>query len=479
MKSRIWLYLIVAGLLPGISAPAVAQEPLHLSLEQAQEIALANNLGLRSTQLGVRIQEQGVAVEHARFGRSLDLSLSRQSNRSPSFSSLEKVETLTSNTLSTNLGLAQQLTTGGRLGLRFSNQRNSSNAAFNLIDPIYSSGLNLSFTQPLLQGRGRISRIGVDFARVGVEQSQVQNEGRARTLRAEVGRAYWNLLFARENLQVKEQFREGARRVLETVRVRAEMGMDSRSSILQAEVEVARREEEVVTAEGAAAQAEDVLKSLLNLEQHSGPLGLTVVPELSPFAGDLDQGTTLTLSRDPDYQQLELELKNLELQLVLARDQARPSVSLNATAGLSGLGGSYGDDLKVLKDLDARSWQGSLALQVPLGKSPADQRLGQRRLEKERRTVDLEHLRQQLEQQVRQRFRQAGIDRRRAEVAQLAEGLAGRNVAEEEERLKLGLSTARLVLDAQDDLAQARASRLRAVVDYNLSLIEWQRLTGE
>ena len=46
-------------------------------------------------------------------------------------------------------------------------------------------------------------------------------------------------------------------------------------------------------------------------------------------------------------------------------------------------------------------------------------------------------------------------------------------------RLKLGLSTARLVLDAQDDLAQARASRLRAVVDYNQSLIEWQRLTGE
>ncbi|MBI2506299.1 MAG: TolC family protein, partial [Candidatus Latescibacteria bacterium] len=51
--------------------------------------------------------------------------------------------------------------------------------------------------------------------------------------------------------------------------------------------------------------------------------------------------------------------------------------------------------------------------------------------------------------------------------------------AEEEERLKLGLSTARQVLDAQDDLAQARATRLRAVVDYNQSLIEWQRLTGE
>jgi outer membrane protein TolC len=468
-----------AHLLLALPLSSAAQEPLRLSLEEAVDLALRNNLGLRSAQLGVQIQEQGVAVEAARFGRSLDLSLSRESNRSPSFSSLERVETLSSSALSAELGVGQQLRTGGRLGLWFSNRRNSSNAAFNLIDPVYGSGLGLSFTQPLLQGRGRISRVGVDLARMGVEQGQVQREGRARGLRAEVGQSYWNLLFARENLRVKEQFREGARRVLETVQVRADMGVDSRSNILQAEVEVARREEEVVAAEGALAQAEDALKTLLNLEGHAGPLVPTAVPELAPFAGDLDQGLAQVLSRDPAYLQLQLELKNLDLQLDLARDQARPSVNLSASAGLSGLGGSYGDDLEVLRDLDARSWQGRLALELPLGQSPADQGLAKRRLEKERRAVDLENARQQLEQQVRYRFRQVGIDRRRAEVATLAEELAARNVAEEEERLKLGLSTVRQVLDAQDDLAQARASRLRALVDYNQSLIEWQRLTGE
>ena len=472
-------YSLFTTLLLSLPLRAAAQEPLSLSLEEAVDLALKNNLDLRSAELGVKIQEQGVAAERARFGRSLALSLSQQSDRSPSFSSLEEVATLSSTVLNTELGLDQQLQTGGQVGLQFSNRRNSSNAAYNRIDPIYSSGLNLNFNQPLLQGRGRISRIGIDLAQVGVEQSQVEHERRARALRAEVGQAYWNLLFARENLQVKEQFREGARRVLETVQVRADMGVDSHSNILQAQVEVARREEAVVTAEGVVAQAEDALKNLLNLGAQTGPLVPTASPELNSFSGALDQGLTQALSRDPEFRQVQLELKNLELQLSLARDQTRPSVSLNAQAGLSGLGGSYGDDIKVLKDLDARSWQGSLALEVPLGKSPADQRLRQRRLEKERRTVDLEHLRQQLEQQVRQRFRQVGIDRRRAEVAQLAEELAGQNVAEEEERLKLGLSTARQVLDAQDDQSQARASRLQALVDYNQSLIEWQHLTGE
>jgi outer membrane protein TolC len=52
-------------------------------------------------------------------------------------------------------------------------------------------------------------------------------------------------------------------------------------------------------------------------------------------------------------------------------------------------------------------------------------------------------------------------------------------VAEEEDRLTLGLSTVRQVLDAQDDLAEARAKRLRAVVDYSKALIDWEWLTGE
>lgn len=52
-------YPLVAILL--LALPLAAQEPLHLSLEEAVDIALKNNLGLRSTRLGVQIQERGVA----------------------------------------------------------------------------------------------------------------------------------------------------------------------------------------------------------------------------------------------------------------------------------------------------------------------------------------------------------------------------------------------------------------------------------
>ncbi len=45
----------------------------------------------------------------------------------------------------------------------------------------------------------------------------------------------------------------------------------------------------------------------------------------------------------------------------------------------------------------------------------------------------------------------------------------------EQERLKVGLSTTRFVLDFQRDLATAQGNELRAIVDYNKSLSNLNR----
>ena len=70
------------------------------------------------------------------------------------------------------------------------------------------------------------------------------------------------------------------------------------------------------------------------------------------------------------------------------------------------------------------------------------------------------------------------ISRQRTEVSDLAVKLALQNVAEQEERQNFGLSSARQVLDAQDELAETRGLRLQAGLDYRKSRIEWTRLTS-
>ena len=484
MTSRLWRISVGVSLLlvwMFSACPAAAEDTLYVSLDEAVNRALDRSLGIRIARLDTRVQAASVAMEEAKFGRSLGTSVFHQTDRSPSISQLEQVETSTSNTQSVALELSQQLPTGGSIGLGFSNSRSSSNAAFRTIDPVYRSDLELWFSHPLLRGRGKINRAGLEIARNEMERAEVDLEGRLRDLTADVRVAYWNLFFARENLRVNQQLSEGARRVLEMVQARVEMGVDAENVILQAEVGVARREEDIVVAEAGVRDAEDRLKSLIGLDQDRAAWDTHLVPvetpALIPFDDDLATGIDRALSLSSDYRRAEIALSTLDLQTAIARNNMRPSVALTARAGMSGIGGTYRDDLEVLLDAGGRSWQGGLSLDVPLGTSSEREYYLRRKLERKRAEIDVENLKLQIAGQVRRAFRQVHTDRRRVEVAMLAERLAERSVSEEEDRLGLGLSTVRQVLDAQDDLAAARASRLRALVDYNNSLIEWVRIT--
>ncbi|MFH1568178.1 MAG: TolC family protein [Gemmatimonadota bacterium] len=468
---------------PLAAADAAPADSLRLSLRQALDLALDLNPSVQGARVATRIQARALAAEGARFGRSLTAQVSHQADRSPSISSLESVETATSSVLSTSAGISQELVSGGRLGLSFSNSRYSSNAAYRIIDPVYDSGLSLEYTQPLLQGRGAVNRTGREVARNDLAIADADLEEQVRDLTAQVSGAYWDLYFALEKLQVQRQLEEGARRVLETVRTRAEMGAEARTAILQAEVGVARRDQELVSAEGAVRQAEDQLRALLGLDrdraQWQSRLVPTSAPELAPFDGDLGAGVEAALLSSPAFRRAEIQVQSLDLQAALARDRTRPEVNLSAQVGLTGIGGTYGDDLDGLSHADGRTWRGGLSLQVPLGQSADQERYRQRLLEKERGQIDLERLRLAIVQQVREQYRLVEINRRASEVADLVVRLARQNVAEEEQRLSLGLSTVRQVLDAQDELAQSRVASLSAVVDYNRALAEWTRLTGE
>lgn len=473
--------LVLTGALLA-AAPAVAEPKVELTLDRAVDLALENSLDLRAARLDTQIQTTGLRSELARFGRSLNTGLSYQSDRSPSTSSLEGVRTATSNRQSLSVGLAQRLWTGGSLGGQFSASRYYNNAAYFTVNPVYSSGLELNLTQPLLRGRGQVNRIGVELARNGIEGGRVALAGQVRDLRVVVGQAYWNQFAAIAGLEVARQLRGGAGRVLDLAQAQVEMGTGTRNSVLQAEVALARREEEIVVAEGSLQAAQDRLKAACGIDQAPDGWSTEVVlvdtPRVAPFTAGLEEGIDRALAASVAYQQALLTARNLDLQLALARDTVRPQVDLSGTVGVTGVGKSSADNLEELGKADSRSWRGGVSLTVPLGDSPSDAALQQRLLEQQRGNLNLDDLRLQLVQRVRDQHRQIGIALRRTEVAQATVGLAERNVADQEARLALGLATVKEVLDAQDELASARASHLGAVLDYARALLVWEQLTG-
>jgi len=455
-------------------------ETLDLTLDQAVQMALEMNLSIQAAHLNARARMAGVTEEEARFGRSLLTRLNHSVDRSPSVFGSSGPQAGTNRVQDLGLEVSQQMATGGRLGVALSQSRSWASSA---AGSVYGSSLDITFTQPLLRGRGKVNRASLDIATNSLERAEIDLEGSTRNLTAQVRSAYWDLFLAQKNLEVAQQLSDGGRRVVETVRARVEMGAEARNSVLQAEVGVAGREENIVITEARVHDAEDRLKSLLGLDRDPEAWDVSLIPHeqpgLSPFAGSVEQGLDGALALNTAFRQKEIDLRNTDLHISVARDDTRPAVDLTLRAGLGGLGSRFSDDWRGIGDADGRSWQGGVSLSVPVGASAARARLQGRLIEKEQAETEHERLRLALARDVRERHRDVNTAHRRAEVTLLAERLAEQNVSEEEERLLLGLSTVRQVLDAQDDLAESRARRLQAVVDYNKALIEWERMTGQ
>ena len=69
-------------------------------------------------------------------------------------------------------------------------------------------------------------------------------------------------------------------------------------------------------------------------------------------------------------------------------------------------------------------------------------------------------------------------DYQRVEAYRFARDLAEQKLDAEEAKLRAGMSTNFMVLQYQRDLANAKTSELRAVIDYNLSLSRLNNTLG-
>lgn len=460
--------------------PAQAAEPLRLTVEEAVSRAVRNHPSVQASAEAREAALAGVAEAEAAFAPALQAQAVHSTDRSPSVSTLEQVTTATTNAQVFTLGLVKPLQTGGRLALSVDQKRTADNAAFRTINPVYGSSVRLEFRQPLLRGRGRVNRTGIEVAEQGHALARTLYDTRLRQVAAEVRTAYWDLYLARANLEVEQQLLDGAHRVLETVQSQVQAGAEAPSTVLQARVDLAAREERVVVAVDNVRDREDRLRTLMaeSPEDREREVLLVDSPSESRIEPDLAAGLRDARRISDRCAEAAARAHIWRLEAARARDASKPAVDLALAAELKGLGSAVGDPWHGLGDGEGRSWNGGLSFVIPLGGSVEQAQLARTLRERSQAELDLVDAARDLDLQVREQHRRLGSSAQRAAAARLAETLADQNVAEAEERLSLGLMTARDVLAIQDDLARAQMRRLEAEVGCEKASAEWERLTG-
>jgi HAE1 family hydrophobic/amphiphilic exporter-1 len=483
-------------------AQAAAPQVRRLTIEEAVKLALEHNMGIQIARYDPQVQDLVVAQANAAWVPSFTNQFQRNSQDSPNNSFLAGgLGGKTTNSSFTNsTGITQFLKWGGNYSASWDSSRLATNSTFSTFSPQLRSGLGLVYEQPLARGFGIDSmREQVLLSLKNREISDIDLQQTVATTMRTVRNAYWNLAYATASLGVQRQSLELAQESLRNTRSRVEIGTTPPIDIVEAESEVATREESVIVAEAAIRTAEDTLRALVFDPASPGFWTMTIeavdLPPFQPITVDTDGAVRNALGKRTDLQRQTKSLELNDVEIRYLRNQILPDVTARMDYGLSGLGGTqlvrgvgpfgpgsgevigqtgrgYGS---VLADLFANrfpNWTASLNISYPIGTSQSEANLARARIAHTQAQTQLKSQQLQVTTQVRESARQVQTNQKRVETTRAARSFAERRLEAEQRKFAAGTSTSFIVFQAQRDLALARNNELKAILDYNQSVVD-------
>lgn len=486
---------------------AQQQEPtLNLSLEECIVKAMKNNLGLKIEVLTPenRIHALGEAKE--KFLPSFGLSFFTADQQQASYSFLEAAETLTTQQNQYSIDVSQVIPYGGNLRLSLDTSKYDTNRTGTTINPSYRANLRFDITQPLLRNFGyKISRREIIVAQNNLEMSEKDLQRALQDTVYNVEEAYWRLVASIENLKVRQQSLKLAQDFLERQKRAVEVGTEAPIEILSARSEVATREADILAAEADVKNSEDRLKLILNLmvEDPKAEFYSIIPQEMPEFKRremSLEEAFANALQNRPDLEASRIGIKNSEISLDFAKNQQLPALNLSASywsPGVSGtqivyertpefplgrkvgeIPGDVSDSFEDVFGFRYQNWSIRLTLDIPLNTFISKANLAQARVDMQQAQLRLQQQEQNIYLEIKQAVRAVETNYQRVEAYKVARELRQQQLAAEEEKLKVGLTTPYFVLQYQRDLATAQTTELQAIIDYNLSLANLSRAMG-
>lgn len=450
------------------------KELRRISLQECVQLAIMHNLDLRVESHNPKIAEQEIIVSRSRFDTVFFAGVTARESIRETGSVLEGS---ISHTIDYEVGLRKDMLTGGNVELSFNTGRRSTNNSFASLDPSWSSSLTLSLTQPLLKGLGwDLNQITIRTNENRLELAYLTFEARVIQIVQQVTKSYWDLVFSIADLKVKQLSLELAKRLVEINNAKFEAGVIAKIEIIQAETDVAVRKEAVLFAQSAIEDNEEVLKKLINPSEdnflYKTTLRPTEIPRFQKKAVDIQDATKKALAHRPELKQLDIELNNLRLSEQQAQNNLLPSLNFVGSIGLSGLQPILANSVDSTFSGDQYEWATGFVFEVPLGNREARARYRQVLLQK-KQTQD-QYLAQvaTIKFEISRLLRAINTFEASIYASRESTRLAKEQLLAEEQRFNVGLSTNFRVSEVQEDYVQALSRELKAIIDYEKSLID-------
>ena len=473
----------------------------ELTLEEAVALALERNLDIQVARLEPQSLDFQLAGFRNTFNPVLSSTFGLRDQVQPPTNQLNGGTSVSNETATYNFGVSQNLPWGGgSLNVGWTNSRLSTNNIFANFNPSFNTTLTASYSQPLLRG------FRIDNTRQQLQVNQINRDISEESVRATVAQtvanvrnAYWDLVFARNSVEVAQRALALAEQLVQDNQARVEVGTLAPLDIVQAQAEAAARLQTLAAAEATANTADLALKRFLVSSTDDPLLRQEIVPadvpSLEPAPTDVEGAIRRAITERTDLVTARKNLESNDVSLRFFRNQALPAVDLNASYGAQGLGGTQfirqgsglgstvigtipGGYSDALNDMFARAfptWNVGVTLSYPIMANQAEAQLARARIQRQQAQTRLRALEVQVAAEVANAAFTVQANLRRVESARAAREFAARRLEAEQSRFEVGLTTNYFVVQAQRDLRDAENTELRALADYRKSLVNFER----
>jgi outer membrane protein len=425
------------------------------------------------------------------------------------------------NTGTANFSYLQGFQWGTNLSLGFNNTHVTTRNSSATYSPVVSSGLQFKLSQHLLQGFGFAPN--TRFIRIAKNNREISDVAfRLQTITTvdQIENMYWDLVFAYENVRVRNESLTFAQKTLSDTKKQVEIGTLAPIEVVRAQSTVATDQQGLTLAQTNLQLQQLLMKNALSrtlvdprlADAEVIPTSTMQLPQQEPVVPTQDLVND-ALTHRAELAEARISLSNTEISNKAVRNSLLPSLDLYAYYGGTGIGGNvalptctgtptpgsfsrcfdpnnaappfrnggpvaYNAALNQLVNSSAPDKGVGLSLTIPIRNRVAQATQIRSELEYRQSQMRL----QQLENQIRIEVRQAqfSVQQNRASVAsaQAAVDLGHQSLDAEQKKYALGASTTTLVLQNQSALAQAESTLVSAMAAYEKAQLELDRATG-
>ncbi len=445
----------------------------ELGIDEAIRIALTNNLDIRISRLNPEMDQYALTGLRGAYEPSLTYSMTHDYNSFPNGGFTQaglyynsEVQQINSYTPGLSGSLPSGLTYNLTAPFSEQNVRGSQD--------LYNTQPGITMNQPLLKNFWiDNTRYQILLGRQTLKNDQLALRLQIMTVIYNVKAAYYNLIYARENVKVEQAAVDLAEETFhedeQKVRVGALAPLDEK----QAESQAASAHSDLLTAQVNLAAQENAMKTLLTVpmgqwgEMSPLPTEPLVAVPAHPLVLECWRAG---LEKRPDMLQAKLSIEKQHITLKYNFNQLFPEIDLTGSYGRNATEPTAGGALDSIRRGTYPSYSYGVAMTIPLGNTGPRNTYKSARAALEQLLLQAKKVEQSIVAAIDNDVKTVDADLLKVDITRKARLYAEEALQAEQTRLEHGKSTSFIVLQLQNNLTSSRSAEIRALADYNIAL---------